>query len=353
MNDKFDYELFFELTPDLLCIAGYDGYFKKVNQAVAEVLGYTLEELYSKPINEFIHPEDRVNTAQVRELLHQSRPLLNFENRYLKKSGEIIWLSWTSMPIDSQKLVFAIAKNITHKKELEEHRNSLFSQLSEINQELKQLSFSTSHDLRAPVNNLLSIVDFFDTDRIQDEETLELIKLLRNSGIKLSNTLNNFVDLLKERHFREAKLEHVFLSGTLNSVILSIKTLLHSSKATVSLDFSQVDHVEFNQSYLESIFLNLITNSIKYSKSGVNPEIHLYSQFRNGKVEVLVQDNGLGMDIEKVGERIFRMNQSFHGNPESKGIGLYLVYHHVTSLGGRIEVESQVKVGTLFKITFP
>lgn len=102
MNDNFDYELFFELTPDLLCIAGYDGYFKKVNQAVSEVLGYTLEELYSNPINEFIHPEDQINTTQVRKLLHQSQPLLNFENRYVKKSGEIIWLSWTSMPVDSQ-----------------------------------------------------------------------------------------------------------------------------------------------------------------------------------------------------------------------------------------------------------
>lgn len=124
----------------------------------------------------------------------------------------------------------------------------MLSQLNEINQELKQLSFSTSHDLRAPVNNLLSIVDFFDINRIHDEETIELISLLRNSGIKLSDTLNNFVDLLKERHLREAKMEHLFLSKTLSSVILSIKTLLQSSKAKVSMDFSQADLVEFNQS---------------------------------------------------------------------------------------------------------
>jgi PAS domain S-box-containing protein len=352
-STKFDYELFFELTADLFCIAGYDGYFKKINTSVSKVLGYSMEELYSRPISEFIHPEDKSTTTRVREQLLQSKPLLNFENRYLTKTGETVWLSWTSMPVDSQQVVFAIAKNITHKKEIEAQRNSLLTQLSQLNQELKQLSFSTSHDLRAPVNNLLSAFNLLDSGKIQDRETLELIQLVRISGNKLSFTLNKYIDVLKERHEKEAPIESISLSTILDTVRFSIKSLIESAKATISSDFSEGDLVKFNQEYLESIFLNLITNSIKYARPEVYPIIHFSTKSIKGTLQLSVEDNGQGMDLEKVGSRIFKLNQSFHGNPDSKGVGLYLVYHHVTSLGGKIEVGSEVNRGTTFRISFP
>ena len=117
----FDLEYFFELSPDLLCIGGFDGYFKKINPAVAKTLGYTEEELLSAPINSFIHPDDRHITTQKRRGQINGEPLLNFENRYLAKDGSVIWLSWTSVPIKRDNVVFAIAKNITYRKRLEEH----------------------------------------------------------------------------------------------------------------------------------------------------------------------------------------------------------------------------------------
>lgn len=350
---KFDYELFFELTADLFCVAGYDGYFKKINTSVSKVLGYSMDELYGRPISDFIHPEDKSTTSRVREQLLQSKPLLNFENRYLTKTGETVWLSWTSMPIDSQQVVFAIAKNITHQKEIEAQRNSLLTQLSQLNQELKQLTFSTSHDLRAPVNNLLSAFDLLDAEKIRDQETLELIQLVRNSGKKLSLTLNKYIDVLKERHEKEASIESVSLSEVLESVSISVKSLIESAKANITSDFSQGDLVTFNREYLESIFLNLITNSIKYARPEVYPSIHFSTESTEDTLQLIVKDNGQGMDLEKVGHRVFKLNQSFHGNSDSKGVGLYLVYHHVTSLGGKIEVESEVNKGTTFRITFP
>ncbi len=350
---KFDYEHFFELTADLFCIAGYDGYFKKINSSVSKVLGYSMEELYSRPISDFIHPEDKSTTTRVREQLLQSKPLLNFENRYLTKAGETVWLSWTSMPVDSQQVVFAIAKDITHKKEIETQRNSLLTQLSQLNQELKQLTFSTSHDLRAPVNNLLSAFDLLDAEKIKDRETLELIQLVRNSGKKLSFTLNKYVDILKERHEKEASIESIALSEVLDSVSLSIRSLIDSAKATITSDFSQGNLIAFNREYLESILLNLITNAIKYARPEVYPMIHFSTNSIDDYLQLSVRDNGQGMDLEKVGSRIFKLNQSFHGNSDSKGVGLYLVYHHVTSLGGKIEVESEVNKGTTFRITFP
>jgi len=116
----FDLEYFFELSPDLLCVAGFDGYFKKINPAVSQTLGYTNEELFAKPINSFVHPDDQEITHQKRESIKQNNPLVNFENRYLTKNGETVWLSWTSMPIQRDQVVFAIAKDVTYRKKIEE-----------------------------------------------------------------------------------------------------------------------------------------------------------------------------------------------------------------------------------------
>lgn len=221
----FNYELFFNLTPDLLCIAGFDGYFKKVNPAVLQVLGYSEDELFSRPINDFIHPEDQLTTQKYREQLHVFKPLLNFENRYLSKSGEIIWLSWTSMPVQDQQLVFAIAKNITYKKRLEEDRNTLLTQVTRINSELMRLNYVTSHDLRAPVNNLLSVFDLLDPSKIQDENTLELMKIIKVSSQHLKDKLNGYIDNVRAQNALAERREVVILSKILQEVLSSISHL--------------------------------------------------------------------------------------------------------------------------------
>jgi len=116
-----EFEMFnlFELTPDLVCIAGKDGILKKVNPAVVQKLGYTAAELYSRPIATLIYPEDREMTGQKRQKLLNGEALLNFQNRYIKKDGAIIWLEWTSIYIADKEIVFAIAKDITLRKQQE------------------------------------------------------------------------------------------------------------------------------------------------------------------------------------------------------------------------------------------
>ncbi len=113
-----EYEMFdlFELTPDLVCIAGKEGFLRKVNPAVMQKLGYTAEELYSRPIASFIHPEDRDMTGVTRSRMLNGEALLNFQNRYVKKDGSLIWLEWTSIYIADKEIVFAIAKDITSRK---------------------------------------------------------------------------------------------------------------------------------------------------------------------------------------------------------------------------------------------
>ena len=117
----FDLDYLFEIAPDLLCIAGFDGYFKKINPAVSKTLGYTAAELFAAPIDSFVHPEDLNHTYHKTKSIAKKQSILNFENRYLTKDGTIVWLSWTSVPIKQEDLIFAIGKNITYRKQLEEY----------------------------------------------------------------------------------------------------------------------------------------------------------------------------------------------------------------------------------------
>src|SRR4030095_3639541 len=102
----FQFEMFdlFEMTPDLVCIAGKDGFFKKVNPAVIQKLGYNSDEIYSRLVSSFIYPEDRDRTGQVRSKLLKGEALLNFQNRYVKKDGSLIWLEWTSIYIADKEI---------------------------------------------------------------------------------------------------------------------------------------------------------------------------------------------------------------------------------------------------------
>ncbi|ASU31996.1 PAS domain-containing sensor histidine kinase [Mucilaginibacter xinganensis] len=351
-KNTFNLELFFDMSPDLLCIAGYDGYFKRINPTVSKVLEYTNEELLAKPIHEFIYHEDKHLTAGHRENLLNDVPLLNFENRYVTKSGGIVWLHWTSMPIESEKVVFAIARNVTHKKRIEDDRNLLLTNLTELNNDLKQLAYMTSHDLRAPVSNLISVFSLLDVSKIEDQETLEFIEMMRTTTDSLKVTLNNFVDNLIEKNNLGVTVAEISFNECLTSALQPLQSLVKNSRAVLRVDFSAAEKVEFNKGYLESIFLNLISNSIKYSKPDSFPNISICTKRVNGRTRLIFSDGGMGFDMEKAKGKIFGFNQKFHEHTDSKGIGLYLVYNHVTSLGGQIAVESRINEGAKFTISF-
>lgn len=352
VTEAYNLELFFELSPDLLCIAGYDGYFKRINPTVSKTLGYSNEELFAQPINSFVHPDDKDITAMNRENLTKNKPLLNFENRYITKSGETVWLSWTSMPIDSEKVVFAIAKNITHKRKLDDDRNALLAKLTRANHELKQLTYTTSHDLRSPVSNLLAVFDMWDISKIEDEDALAFIDVLKAAAESLKDTLNGYVDVLSQKDSANILIENLDMKQCLDATLHSIQSVIQNSKADIHIDFSAFSTIKFNRAYLKSIFLNLITNSIKYAKPGHSPEISIVTHIEDGAKQLIITDKGQGFDIGKVKDSIFGFNQKFNDHIDSKGIGLYLVYNHVTTLGGKIVIDSAINEGAKFTITF-
>src|SRR5690606_32926956 len=142
------------------------------------------------PISHFVHPDDRQITAETRAAILLGKPLLHFQNRYITKTGEIIWLTWTSIPVPGKELIYAISKNITHLKKLEEDRYFRIKDLTLTNSGLTQLSYTTAHDLRSPVNNVISLLNLLDLSKIEDEENLLYLELLSKSVQKLKDTLN-------------------------------------------------------------------------------------------------------------------------------------------------------------------
>lgn len=351
-NTEIQFEDFFNQSPDLLCIAGYDGYFKKTNPAVSKLLGYTNEELLSKPINDFVYHEDKKTTVSARNSLRKQNSLVDFENRYLTKGGRIVWLLWTSYPIENKNLIYAIAKNITYKKQLEDERNNHLGNLTHINNDFKQLTYTTAHDLRSPINNLISIFELLDPNKIKDLETLEYISHIKESTHHLKDTLNEHIEVLNNKNKTNTPVESLRFNDILEDILSSISSFIQDSKTTINTDFSELEEIEFNKTYLKSIFLNLITNSIKYSKTDILPIISIYSLIKDGQKQLVFSDNGIGFDMEKVENKIFGLHQKFNGNSDSNGIGLYLVYNHITNLGGQITVESELDEGAQFTITF-
>ena len=349
-----DYPLepFFNDTNDLFCIAGFDGFFRKVNPAVTRLLGFSEEELYSRSIKSFIHPQDQEKTWTYRQHLINGTGFKKYENRYLTKDGETIWLSWTSIPVEQYGVVYAIAKNITQAKQREEERNSLIADLTNINRELKTITYTTSHDLRTPVNNLMAVFSLLDTSKIQDEETLEFINILQSATNDLKNTLNEYVDMLNVNNSVRSKISKIDLKLLVFDVVDSIKSLIKETNTELKIDIPESVIVPFNRGKLKSVVLNLLTNSIKYSHPGKGAFINIKATELEETVEMIFSDNGIGFDSEKNADRIFELNQQFHDHEDSKGVGLYLIHNHIKNMGGKISVQSEVNKGATFTILF-
>lgn len=347
---------FFDASSALLCIAGFDGYFRRVNPAVSKLLGYSEAELLAKPIRTFVHPDDLERTASHRDALLKGKPLVDFENRYLTKSGQTVWLSWSSIPVSNSELVYAIARNVTATKNSDQDRNRLLAQLTSTNERLKCANYATAHDIRSPLGCLLAALSLIDHSTITDVETLEILEVVQKSASSLNTMLDRYLEDIHEQEIAAIPCEPLPLHAVFQAVIEPIKFLINDSRTRIHLNFEAFDTIDFNRRFLESIFLNLVTNSIKYAHPDRDPVISITSRMNRGLKgnikELVFADNGIGFDAEHNQDNIFKLNQKFHDHKDSKGVGLYLVRHHLQSLGADISVSSQVNKGTTFTLRF-
>lgn len=348
-NNLYDFQRFFEMSGDLLVIAGDDGYFKRVNPAVEQLLGYTAQELCSKPMRDFQHPDDREITANRRKRLFETGKLVTgFENRYITSKGETVWLSWTSMPSLAEKLVFAVAKNITHRKQHEQERNRMLEKVVQTNAELKRLSYATSHDIRLPVSNLLAVFEVLDGLEVEDVAIREMHEVLRQSAMQLKTTLDGYLDEINNRLAGQDSNEAVTLLPQIEQVVESFSQSIRAVDGDIRLWFGKEVIVWGNALQLRSVFLNLFSNALKYTRKGVPPIVEVHAFRQDGKWEISVNDNGTGFDAHAFADHIFQPNTRLHAEVEGKGIGLHLVREMLERMGGSIRVESEPGSGSNF-----
>ena len=137
--DVADANQFFEVSIDMLCMLDFNGYFKRLNPAWERTLGYTREELMSRPFIEFVHPDDRERTLKQNAQVRSGGQALGFENRYLCKDGSFRWFRWNAAPSSGERVIYSVARDITDAKRAEEEREQLLHELKAAVAEVKTL----------------------------------------------------------------------------------------------------------------------------------------------------------------------------------------------------------------------
>jgi PAS domain S-box-containing protein len=314
------------------------------------------EDEATHPQMAHVHPDDRERVAaSVGEALQDAQASLwQEEYRYLRKDGtyaHVLDRAYISRGkgLEATRMVGAM-HDASEAKSYEAERELLIEELKRNNSDLKQFSYIASHNLRAPLANLLGLLRLIRPETITDSANRMLAVKFQEATYKLSDTLEDLLDILVIKNRAGLKLEHVSLSGSLKEVTESVDHLIKESAACVTTDFSEGESVYVNAAYLHSVLLNLLTNAVKYRSPERPLRIHLETRAHGEKLELRFSDNGQGIDLERYGERVFGLYQRFHRHENSKGIGLFIAQSQIKAMGGSIEVESQVDKGTAFII---
>lgn len=232
-------------------------------------------------------------------------------------------------------------------KELNKLNRSLVTQ----NQQLEEFAHITSHNLRAPIANLKALMQMYNDSTVVPEKE-QYLSLLQEVILKIDETLNDLVDVVQIRKDINVENERLQFSERLQHVKDVLLVDIEKSGIRLTASFEAAPVLMFPRVYLDSILQNLITNAIRYRTLEREPSLHLKSWRENGQIILTAEDNGLGIDMERFGQKLFGFRKTFHKNKDAKGLGLFITKTQVESMGGSIRAESEPGRGTKFIITF-
>lgn len=248
-------------------------------------------------------------------------------------------------------MVIGFGIDITERKKMEDRQALLLKQISIRNNQLVDLFNIIVHNLRTPVGNIRMLIEMMThtTDESEKNGLFEyLYPLLDNIGM----TLDELMESIQISQDTEIETDINELDACLQKVLAGVQVSIVKSKATIDCDFSGAPVVKFPFKYLENILLNLVTNALKYQSPDRLLHLKIRSFKNNGEIILSVADNGLGIDLKKHGDNIFKIGKTFHKHPEAKGFGLFMLKTQVEAMNGEIWVESYQGVGSTFFVKF-
>ncbi|WP_281765096.1 ATP-binding protein [Neptunitalea lumnitzerae] len=271
----------------------------------------------------------------------------------LKGNKKEVLIKWYVVPgfEKSYKRVFVSTEDITERKNVVRELKKSHNTLIERNKRLLDFSYIISHNLRSHTSNIQTIITNLEYVESQEEQN-ELLDLLKNVSNSLDETIHNLNEITSIRTNVNITTELLDVHEYTEKTISVLKSKIQKEGAIVINKIKPETRILYNPAYLESILLNLISNALKYKHQDRTPEITIYTETFNGNLRLTVQDNGIGIDLKKHGDKIFGMYKTFTKRPDSKGIGLYITKNQIEVMGGHIEVQSEVNVGSIFKVFF-
>ncbi len=335
-----------------------EGMLLEVNQAVLDLAGISHEDI----VNQLFWKapwwrKSEANRQQLKEAIAQAATgqFVRYEVEITDKYDQQVIIDFSIRPIRDYKgqvtLLIPEGRDITATRRANQELQEAFEMLSSQNKRLMNFSYIISHNLRSHTSSITSILNYLD-DCKDEEERGEMLDHLRTVADSLDETMHNLNDVVSIQTNNNLNPENLNLYDYASRVLAIVEDGLVKSKGRIYNLIQDDVVVAHNPAYLESILLNFLSNAIRYAHPERRPEIKLSCSEAEGFICLSITDNGIGIDLKKNGEKLFGMYKTFSNTPGSKGLGLFITKNQVEALGGKIEVESELGIGTTFKIFF-
>lgn len=353
--DTYDsLEKIFNNTYNGIAILTLDGDWIKVNDSICELFGYTRHELFNMNIENIIYREDfGVHEKKYDKLMQGKIDRYRVQQRYFHKDGSIIWVLISVSLINNKdgtpsNMIWQFS-NVTGRKRNQDKLKMMLKVVREQNDRLTSFANIVTHNLRSHSGNLSTLTDFLEEDfnvLIENEN----FDLLKKAVGNLEETVSHLTEIAKIKEVDQNQIEVLNLYDYVEKAIYNITAIAKNTGTTIVNYIDEDLCVKGIPAYLDSIILNFLTNAIKYRSEKRLPKIRLTASVQDDYVIFKVGDNGLGIDMEKYGDKLFQMYNTFHSNEDAIGVGLFITRNHIESLGGKVIVNSEVGVGSEFSI---
>lgn len=339
-----------------------DDQLMRVNRKMCEYFGYTEEEMVGRPFLELVHAKDLTSSqAYLKEALDGKRDYFFIDQRFVRKDGSTFWVYLSEALIrdaSGEPLYFVaqledIQERKVYEKKLEvanKEMHTLTEHLTLQNRSLSDYAHIASHNLRAPLANLILLKDLY-TAKPDEAFRASVFSKMSKSIDQLNQTLDDLVNALVIKSNSGLDKEECSLSERLENARKQLNDLLDDADAEIATEF-EFDQLYGQPVYIESIFMNLLSNALKYRQPDRQLKIVVKSFYQDDQAIIAIKDNGQGIDLKRYGDQVFGLYKTFHRNSDARGVGLYLVKMQTEALGGSVEVQSEVGQGSTFSLHF-